>query len=87
VKSIGIILEDRKIAQVSINMTNYRQAPLYRVLEFVKMEAARFGVSVIGTEIIGLVPMNALIDCADYYLMIENFNSEKQVLENYILKG
>ena len=87
VKSIGVMLEDRNIAQVSINMTNYEQAPLYRVLELVKIEAARFGVSVVGTEIIGLVPMNALIACADYYLMIENFNSEKQVLENYILKG
>jgi glutamate formiminotransferase len=87
VKSIGIKLEERNIAQVSINMTNYTQTPLYRVLELVKIEAARFGVSVLGTEIIGLVPMNALIDAADYYLMIENFSSEKQVLENYLLKG
>jgi glutamate formiminotransferase len=87
VKSIGIKLEERNIAQVSINMTNYMQTPLYRVLELVKVEAARFGVSVLGTEIIGLVPMNALIDTADYYLMIENFSSEKQVLENYLLKG
>lgn len=87
VKSIGVMLEERNIAQVSVNMTNYMQAPLYRVLELVKIEAARFGVSVIGTEIIGLVPMNALIDCADYYLKIENFDSGKQVLENYLLKG
>ena len=87
VKSIGIMLEERNTAQISINMTNYMQAPLYRVLELVKAEVARYGVSVIGTEIIGLVPMNALIDCADYYLMIENFNSEKQILENYLLKG
>jgi glutamate formiminotransferase len=87
VKSIGVMLEDRNIAQVSINMTDYTKTPLYRVLEFVKMEAARFGVSVIGTEIIGLVPMNALVACAEYYLMIENFDSKKQVLENYLLKG
>ena len=87
VKSIGIMLEERNIAQVSINMTNYAQTPLYRVLELVKIEAARYGVSVIGTEIIGLVPMNALVDCAAYYLMIENFSGEKQVLENYLLKG
>jgi glutamate formiminotransferase len=87
VKSIGIMLEERNIAQISINMTNYMQAPLYRVLELVKAEVARYGVSVIGTEIIGLVPMNALIDCADYYLMIENFDSGKQVLENYLLNG
>jgi glutamate formiminotransferase len=87
VKAIGVMLEDRNIAQVSINMTDYTKTPLYRALEFVKMEAARFGVSVIGTEIIGLVPMNALTACADYYLMIEKFDSKKQILENYLLKG
>ena len=87
VKGIGVMLEERNIAQVSINMTNYRDTPLYRVLELVKIEAARYGVSVVGTEIIGLVPMNALVDCAEYYLMIENFDGEKQVLENYLLQG
>ena len=87
VKAIGVMLEERNIAQVSINMTDYTQTPLYRVLELVKIEAARYGVSVLGTEIIGLVPMNALIDCAEYYLQIEKFNSETQVLENYLVKG
>ena len=87
VKSIGIMIEERNMAQISINMTNCMDTPLYRVLELVKIEAARYGVSVIGTEIIGLVPMNALIDCADYYLKIENFDAEKQVLENYLLQG
>ena len=87
VKAIGIMLEERNIAQVSINMTNYKDTPLYRVLELVKIEAARYGVSVIGTEIIGLLPMKALIDCAEHYLMIENFDAEKQVLENHLLKG
>jgi len=85
VKAIGVMLHSRNTAQVSINMTNYLDTPLYRVLELVKIEAARFGVSVIGTEIVGLVPMHALIDCAHYYLMIENFDSENQVLENYLL--
>jgi len=85
VKSIGIMLHERNTAQVSINMTNYLDTPLYRVLELVKIEAARFGVTVIGTEIIGLVPMKALVDCAHYYLMIENFDGEAQVLENYLL--
>ena len=85
VKSIGIKLEERNIAQVSINMTNYLQTPLYRVLELVKIEAARYGVSVLGTEIVGLVPMRALVDCAGYYLMIENFKAEKQVLENHLM--
>ena len=87
VKAIGVMLEERNTAQVSINMTNFRETPLYRALELVKIEAARYGVGVIGTEIVGLVPMNALVDCADYYLMLENFNSEKQVLENYLFGG
>ena len=85
VKSIGIMLHGRNTAQVSINMTNYLDTPLYRVLELVKIEAARYGVSVIGTEIIGLVPMQALVDCAHYYLMIENFDGKAQILENYLL--
>jgi len=86
VKAIGVMLEDRNIAQVSINMTNYKQTPLYRALEFVRFEAARYGVRVVGTEIIGLAPADALIGCAQYYLGIENFDPEKQVLENCMLK-
>jgi glutamate formiminotransferase len=81
VKAIGVLLKDRNVAQVSINMTNYCETPLYRVVEFVRFEAARYGVSVIGTEVVGLVPMRALIDSAEYYLGIENFEAEKQVLE------
>ncbi|MBQ3091204.1 MAG: glutamate formimidoyltransferase [Clostridia bacterium] len=85
VKALGVMLEDRNIAQVSINMTNFNKTPLYRVLELVKAEAKRGGVTVVGTEIIGLTPMNALIDSAEYYLQIENFDKNKQVLENYML--
>ncbi|MPM42103.1 Glutamate formimidoyltransferase [bioreactor metagenome] len=81
VKAIGVLLKERNVAQVSINMTNYCSTPLYRVLEFVRFEAARYGVSVIGTEVVGLLPMRALIDSAEYYLGIENFEAEKQVLE------
>ncbi len=81
VKAIGVLLKDRNVAQVSINMTNYCETPLYRVVEFVRFEAARYGVHVTGTEIVGLVPMRALIDSAEYYLGIENFEAEKQVLE------
>lgn len=81
VKALGVFLKERNCAQVSINMTNYCQTPLYRVLEFVRFEAARYGVSVVGTEIVGLVPMRALIDSAEYYLGIENFDPENQVLE------
>lgn len=85
VKALGVMLEDRNIAQVSINMTNFNKTPLYRVLELVKAEAKRWGVGVVGTEIIGLTPMNALIDSAEYYLQIEDFDKTKQVLENYLI--
>ena len=85
VKAMGCMLEDRNIAQVSINMTDYRVTPLYRVTELVKAEAKRYGVKVIGSEVIGLCPMKALIDSAEYYLQIEDFDFEGQVLENYII--
>lgn len=85
VKALGVMLEERNVAQVSINMTNFHKTPLYRVLELTKAEAARWGVHVIGTEIIGLTPMQALIDSAEYYLQIESFDFDKQVLENHIL--
>ena len=85
VKAMGFMLEDRGIAQVSINMTDYRVTPLYRVTELVKAEARRYGVQVIGTEVVGLCPMKVLVDCAEYYLQIEDFDFDAQVLENYIL--
>ncbi len=84
-KGIGIMLEDRNIAQVSMNMVNYEGTPLYRVFETIKMEAKRYGVSIIGSEIIGLTPAKSLIDCAEYYLQIEDFDYDKQVLENHLL--
>ena len=79
VKSMGVMLEDRNLAQVSINMTDYTKTSLYRVFETVKMEAQRWGVNVVGSEIIGLAPMAALVDCADYYLRIANFRMDQIV--------
>ena len=81
IKAMGVMLEERHIAQVSMNLTDYTHTAVYRAYEAVKMEARRYGVNVVGTEIIGMVPMAALIDCAEYYLQVENF-SMKQVLEN-----
>ncbi len=86
VKAIGVMLEDRNIAQVSINMTNYEKTPLYRVFELVKIEAQRYGVSITGSEIVGLTPMNALVDSAKYFLQLEEFDEKRQVLENYLLQ-
>jgi glutamate formiminotransferase len=79
-KGIGIELKERGIVQVSMNMTDYTKTALYRVVELIKIEARRYGVNVVGSEIIGLVPMEALIDSAVYYLGVEDF-SMNQVLE------
>lgn len=84
-KGIGVMLEDRNIAQVSMNMVNFEGTPLYRVVETIRFEAKRYGVNIIGTEVIGLTPAKALIDCAEYYLQIEDFDYNKQVLENHLL--
>lgn len=84
-KAIGIELEDRGIVQVSMNMTDYTKSALYRVFELIKIEAKRYGVNVLGSEVIGLVPMEALIDCAEYYLGIEDFSMD-QVLEKRLLE-
>ena len=82
-KGIGIELKDRGLVQVSMNMTDYTRTALYRAFELIKAEARRYGVNVVGSEIVGLVPMEALIDTAAYYLRLEKF-SLNQVLENRI---
>ena len=84
-KAMGVDLTERGITQVSINMTDYSKTALYQAFEMVKYEARRYGVSIVGSEIIGLVPMAALIDTAEYYLAIENFSMD-QVLESRIME-
>jgi glutamate formiminotransferase len=84
VKAMGVMLDERKVAQVSINMTDYKKTPLFRVFETVRSEAARYGVSVIGSEIVGLVPSEALIDAADHFLRLEAFDPAQQILERKV---
>jgi len=81
VKAMGVMLEDRNIAQVSMNLTNFQKTPMFRVFEMVKREAARYGVGILESEIVGLVPSAALLATAEYYLQVEGFNAG-QVLEN-----
>ena len=85
VKAMGVELKERNITQVSINMTDYTRTALYRTFELVRIEARRYGVTIVGSEIIGLVPMEALIDTASYYLGLENFTMQ-QVLEARIME-
>ena len=83
--AMGVELKERGITQVSINMTDYTKTALYQAMEMVRFEARRYGVNVVGSEIIGLVPMAALIDTSAYYLGLENF-SMQQVLEARIME-
>ena len=85
IRALQLLREERDMAQVSINMTDYTRTPLHLVTELVKEKAAKMGVEVIGTEVIGLCPMRALLDVAEYYLKIEKFNPEVQVIENHLL--
>lgn len=84
-KAMGVDLKERGIVQVSINMTDYTRTALYRAFELVRIEARRYGVPVVGSEIVGLVPMAALIDTATYYLGLEDFSMD-QVLESRIME-
>ncbi len=84
VKALGFVIKERGLVQVSMNLVNYSQTPLFRVFEMVKSEASRHGVSVISSEIVGLTPMEALAGVADFYLRLENFKPE-QILENRLM--
>lgn len=82
VKAMGLIvdIQGKKVAQVSMNMTDFTKTPLHRVVETIRNEAARYGVGIAGSEIVGLVPAQALLDAAEHYLQLTGFSSS-QVLE------
>ena len=81
VKAAGFKLDDRGIVQVSMNLTNYEKTPIFRVFETVRREAERYGVAILESEIVGLVPSAALTSAAEFYLQIGGFNAD-QILEN-----
>lgn len=84
VKAMGLRLEDEGIVQVSMNLVDYRGTPIHRALELVRAEAARYGVSVKGCELVGMVPLEALQEVASYYLQIPGFEL-RQVIEYHLL--
>jgi glutamate formiminotransferase len=86
VKGIGLALEDRGLVQVSMNIVDHEKNPLYRVVEMIRMEARRFGVEIVETEVYGLLPASALIDSAAYYMQLAGFSSS-QVIELRMLEG
>ena len=86
VKAMGIKLDDRNLAQVSMNLTNYDKTPVFRVFEMVKREAERYGVAILESEIVGLVPSGALLRSAEFYLQLERFTDD-QILEKKLRDG
>ena len=82
-RAIGVYVQERNITQVSC-MINYQVVPLYRIIEMVRSEARRYGVSIIGTDVCGMVSREALMDCCEYYMQLENFDRHAQVLEELI---
>ena len=84
VKSMGVPLASRNLAQVSMNLTDFEQTPIHRVFEAVRAEAARYGASIVGSEIVGLIPKKALEMTAEWYLQVENFQPGA-VLENRLV--
>jgi glutamate formiminotransferase len=86
VKALGIPLESRGIVQVSMNLTNYEKTPIFRVFEMVKREAERYGVQVLESEIVGLIPSAALTQAAEYYLQLDGFSAD-QVLERKLAQS
>jgi glutamate formiminotransferase len=86
VKSMGVPLASRNLAQVSMNLTDFEQTPIHRVFETVRAEAARYGVAIVGSEIVGLIPKRALEMTAEWYLQVENFHPSL-VLENRLAEA
>lgn len=84
VKALGLRVEGR--AQVSMNLTDFRKTPVHRVVEMIRREAARYGVTIAGSELIGLIPQQALLEAAIYYLQLDGFSPE-QVLESHLTEG
>ncbi|MDZ4159976.1 MAG: glutamate formimidoyltransferase, partial [Anaerolineaceae bacterium] len=84
VKAMGMLVEGQ--AQVSMNLTNFHQTPIARVVEMIRREAARFGAALTHSELVGLVPQAALIDAASWHLQLDGFNSG-QILENKVYQA
>jgi glutamate formiminotransferase len=87
VKAMGLLLEERQQVQISMNLVNCDATPVYRVVELIRAEAARYGVSVANTEVVGLIPMKYLVDCAAYYLQLDGFSADQVLEQKIFFKG
>ncbi|MDP7976630.1 MAG: glutamate formimidoyltransferase [TACK group archaeon] len=86
VRALGFELKERNMVQVSMNLLNYKETPIYRVYEAIKLEAEKYGVTVAEAEVVGLVPLDALVDALKVYMKLRGFRSD-QVFENKLLSA
>ncbi|MDR0412189.1 MAG: glutamate formimidoyltransferase [Dysgonamonadaceae bacterium] len=84
-KAMGVELKEKNQVQVSMNLTDYTKTAVYQAVEMIRFEAQRYGISIAGSELIGLVPLQAVVDTASYYLGLENFEI-KQILESHLME-
>ena len=84
-KAMGVELKDQGMVQVSMNLTDFTRTSIYQAVEMIRFEAQRYGITIAGSELIGLVPLQAVVDTASYYLGLENF-SIKQILETHLME-
>lgn len=85
VRSVGLKFEERKQVCVSMNMFDFEKTPLYRTFELVKIEASRYGINVVGSELVGVIPVESLINSLEFYMGIESFD-RNQILENHLFE-
>jgi glutamate formiminotransferase len=85
IKAMGTKIEGKNYVQVGISNINFEKTPLYRQIELVRIEAARYGISIVGTELIGVLPLKAALNSLEYYLQLENPTKlePKHLLETY----
>jgi glutamate formiminotransferase len=84
-KAMGVDLKEQGLMQVSMNLTDFTKTSIYQAVEMIRFEAQRYGVSIAGCELVGLVPLQAVVDTASYYLGLEGF-SMKQILETHLME-
>lgn len=84
IRAVGFYMEDKDLVAVSMNMFDTDATPIYRAYKVIESEAARYGLSVVGTQIIGTLPQSALINCAEYFLKLVDF-SRDQIIENHMI--
>lgn len=84
VKALSFYIEEKKQVQISMNLTNFKKTPIYRAFELIRIESSRYGLSITGSEIVGLVPLDAILNSLKFYIGLEGFK-KNQILEYSML--